>query len=274
MSLREFVVAVVAGIVQGVVEWLPVSSQGNLSIVLTVLGISPSEALQFALFLQAGTTISAAVYYHQDIREAMRVVPEWRVGSAFSGVTAMPSFVVVASFATGVVGIPLYVFAIEAVGELSGGVFIAAIGGLLVMTGVLQWVSDTVSGGLRKEPGLVDAVLIGSLQGLSILPGVSRSGITMSALLLRRYDAPEAFRLSFLLAIPAGVGAGAITMASAGGVPGVSPAAAVVALVTSAVIGYVMIGSLLRIVERIAFWAVCCGLGALAIAGGILIAII
>ncbi len=272
MSLREFVVALVAGIIQGVVEWLPVSSQGNLSIVLTVLGISPSEALQFALFLQAGTTLSAIVYYHRDIWEAVRVLPEWRKSSAFSGSTAMPSFVVVASIATGIVGVPLYVFAIEAASAVGGGVFIAVIGGLLVVTGGMQWVSDSVGSGLRKEPGLVDAVLIGSLQGLSILPGVSRSGITTSALLLRRYEAPEAFRLSFLLAIPAGIGAGVITMVGTGGVPGISPTAAVVALVTSAIIGYGMIGTLLRVVERVPFWAVCCGLGALAIVGGILIA--
>lgn len=260
--------------VQGVVEWLPVSSQGNLSIVLTVLGISPSEALQFALFLQAGTTISAAVYYYRDIREALELLPEWRVTTAFSGENAMPSFVVVASVATGAVGIPLYVFAVEAASDIDGGVFIAVIGGLLVVTGVVQWMSGTVSDELRKEPGFVDALLIGSLQGLSILPGVSRSGITTSALLLRRYEAPEAFRLSFLLAIPAGVGAGVITMVGAGGVPGITPGAAVVALGTSAVIGYGMIGSLLRIVERIAFWAVCCGLGALAIIGGVLIAVV
>lgn len=274
MSVREFVVAVVAGVVQGIVEWLPVSSQGNLSIVLTVLGVSPGDAVQFALFLQAGTTISAVMYYREDILEVLETAPGWRVKSAFEGPNSMLSFIVIASVATGIVGVPLYIFVVEAVSELAGGVFIAIIGGLLVVTGVVQLVSESMSSGMRAEPRFIDALVIGALQGFSILPGVSRSGITTSALLLRQYEAPTALRLSFLLAIPAGIGAGFITMASAGGIPGVSPAAAVIAFVTSAGIGYGMIGALMRVVARVPFWAVCFGLGGLAIIGGGLMTII
>ncbi|WP_120243935.1 undecaprenyl-diphosphate phosphatase [Halopiger aswanensis] len=264
----EFIVAVLAGIVQGIVEWLPVSSQGNLSLFLTLAGTDPEHALQLALFLQVGTTLSSALYYRDDIRESFAAVPEWRPSTAFTGANAVTTFVVVACIATGLVGIPLYVLAADFVSELSGGLFIAAIGALLVATGVLQLVTESVALEDRDEPTLRDAVIVGAFQGLSILPGISRSGVTTSALLFRSYRVPSAFRLSFLLSIPAGLGAGVLTVVTEGGIPGVSLSAATVAIVTSTVVGYLTIGLLMRVVERIPFWIVCFSLGGLAIIGG------
>ncbi|QFU82352.1 undecaprenyl-diphosphate phosphatase [Natronorubrum aibiense] len=264
----ELVVAVLAGIVQGIVEWLPVSSQGNLSLFLTLVGTSPEHALQLALFLQLGTTLSSTLYYREDIAESLAAVPEWRPRTAFTGPNAVTTFVVVACVATGLIGLPIYFLAIDFASELSGGLFIAAIGLLLVATGVVQLASESVELADRAEPTLRDAVLVGAFQGLSILPGVSRSGITTSVLLFRSYQAPSAFRLSFLLSIPAGLGAGALTFATEGGIPGVGLEAATLALATSAVVGYAMIGLLMRVVERIPFWIVCFGLGGLAIVGG------
>ena len=264
----EFVVAILAGIVQGIVEWLPVSSQGNLSLFLTLVGTSPEHALQLALFLQLGTTISSALYYRDDICESLEAVPEWRPTTAFVGANAVTSFVVVACLATGLIGVPIYFLAADIASELSGGLFIAAIGVLLVATGVLQLASESVELADRAEPTFRDAVIVGAFQGLSILPGVSRSGITTSVLLFRSYRAPSAFRLSFLLSIPTGLGAGALIYVTEGGIPGVSPVAAVTAIVTSAVVGYATIGALMRVVERIPFWIVCFGLGGLAIVGG------
>ena len=264
----DLVVAILAGIVQGIVEWLPVSSQGNLSLFLTLVGTSPEQALQLALFLQMGTTISSALYYRDDIRESFAAVPEWRPTTAFVGPNAVTSFVVVACLATGLIGVPIYFLAADIASELSGGLFIAAIGVLLVATGILQLASESVDLADRAEPTFRDAIIVGAFQGLSILPGVSRSGITTSVLLFRSYRAPSAFRLSFLLSIPTGLGAGALIYVTEGGIPGVSPAAAVTAIVTSAIVGYATIGALMRVVERIPFWIVCFGLGGLAIVGG------
>jgi undecaprenyl-diphosphatase len=92
--------------------------------------------------------------------------------------------------------------------------------------------------------------------------------MTSSALLFRSYDPPAAFRLSFLLSSPASIGAAALTVTSSGGLPGISPTAAVVALAVSAVVGYLTIDLLMRVVERIPFWLVCFGLGGLAVVGG------
>ncbi|PSP52939.1 UDP-diphosphatase, partial [Halobacteriales archaeon QH_7_68_42] len=102
---------------------------------------------------------------------------------------------------------------------------------------------------------------------LALLPGVSRSGTTVSVLLLRGHDGEGALRLSFLLSIPASLGAGLLVVLG-DGVPAVSPLAAVLALVASAVVGYLTVGALVALVRRVAFWGVCVGFGALAVASG------
>ena len=268
VSETDLVVAVLAGIIQGVVEWLPVSSQGNLALFLSAVGTDPDVALQLALFLQLGTTLSAATYYRNDLAHAARAAPSWRPRAAYTGENALVSYIGVASLMTGVVGIPLYIVAVDFVGELTGGVFIALIGVLLVLTGAVQIASESVSMGGREAPTFLDSLLVGAVQGLAILPGISRSGTTTSALLFRSYDPPAAFRLSFLLSIPASIGAAALTVTGAGGLPGISPVAAASALLVSAAVGYLTIDLLIRIVERIPFWLVCFGLGGLAIVGG------
>ncbi|WP_199243345.1 undecaprenyl-diphosphate phosphatase [Halopenitus persicus] len=274
MTLTELAVAVLAGIVQGVVEWLPVSSQGNLALVLTAVGTDPQVALQLALFLQVGTTLSAATYYRSDIATAFAAAPGWRPRSAYDADNAIVSYVIVACLMTGLVGIPLYIFAVDLAGQLTGGVFIAAIGVLLLLTGALQLASESVAMGGRETPTLLDSLLVGGVQGVAILPGVSRSGVTTSALLFRSYEPPAAFRLSFLLSIPASLAAAALTVAGAGGLPGISPVAAAVALSVSAVVGYLTIDALMRVVERVPFWAVCVALGTLAIVGGGVVSVI
>ncbi|WP_435552680.1 undecaprenyl-diphosphate phosphatase [Natrinema sp. CGMCC1.2065] len=268
MSRVNLIVAILAGIVQGIVEWLPVSSQGNLALFLTLVGTDPGVAVQLALFMQVGTTLSATMYYCAEIAAAVRAVPGWRPAAAYDGANAIPSYVVVATAMTGLVGIPLYVFAVDLADRLTGGVFIAAIGVLLVLTGALQLVSESVSIGIRDAPTLSDSVLVGAVQGVAILPGISRSGVTTSALLFRSYDPPAAFRLSFLLSIPASLGAAALTIAGAGGLPGIDPVPALAALGVSAVVGYLTIDALMRVVDRVPFWLVCFGLGGLAVVGG------
>ncbi|MFC5135839.1 MULTISPECIES: undecaprenyl-diphosphate phosphatase [Haloferacaceae] len=268
MTDTDLLIAVLAGVVQGVVEWLPVSSQGNLALFLTFVGTEPDAALQLALFLQVGTTLSAATYYREEILTALYATPGWRPAGAYDGDNALVSYVVLASAMTGIVGIPLYVFVVDLAGRLTGGVFIAVIGVLLIATGVLTYASESVSMGGSTDPTLVDSLLVGAAQGFAILPGISRSGVTTSTLLFRSYDPPAAFRLSFLISIPASIGAAVLTLLDAGGLPGIAPGPAAAALGVSAVVGYVTIDALMRIVERVPFWAVCFGLGGLAIVGG------
>ena len=272
VNRAELLFAVLIGLVQGIVEWLPISSQGNVSIVVTLVSdINPTVAVDLALFVQVGTIISASVYYRDDIAETMTAIPEWRPRTAFSTRNAETTFIFLASAATGIVGIPLYLTLREAVSGLAGGLFIAVIGALLIGTGLLQRASEAIDVQLKETPTLLDTLLVGSLQGLTILPGISRSGTTVSTLLLRGYAGPTSLRLSFLLSIPASLGAAILVIVTTGGLPGISPAIALIALTTSAVVGYGTIDALMRVVARIPFWLVCIGLGSLAVIGGLAI---
>ena len=284
---RSTLIALVAGVLQGVFEWLPISSEGNITIFLTALGSSPEAAVQFSLFLHVGTAVSAAAYYRTELREVLAELPYWRPRDAFtsearsasdsravkprSDERATLSFLGIATLASGVVGLTAYATLETAVSALTGGAFVALVGVLLVLTGILQRVAEGFDFGGRTQPDLTDALLVGALQGLAILPGVSRSGTTASALLFRGHDGPSSFRLSFLLSIPAALGAGVLVLADEG-VPAVPVEAALLSLVAAAVVGYLTIDALMRVVERVPFWGVCVGLGALAVLGGVTLA--
>jgi undecaprenyl-diphosphatase len=268
----ELLFALLIGLVQGVVEWLPISSQGNVSIVVTLVSdIDPAVAVDLALFVQLGTILSAAAYYRDDIELTLRSLPDWRPRTAYHDRNADTTFIILASATTGLVGIPLYLTLREAVSGLAGGLFIAVIGALLILTGLVQRATAAVELDLKETPSLIDTLLVGGLQGLTILPGISRSGTTVSVLLLRGYDGPTSLRLSFLLSIPASSGAAVLVVVTGGGLPGISPLAAVVALATSAIVGYLTIDLLMRVVDRVPFWLVCVGLGGLAVLGGLAI---
>jgi undecaprenyl-diphosphatase len=170
------------------------------------------------------------------------------------------------------VGGGVYVLLDDVASELTGGAFVAAIGGLLVGTGLLQRVAQDRSLAGRSTPTLGDGLLVGAMQGLALLPGVSRSGTTVSVLLLRGHDGSETLRLSFLLAIPASFGAGLLVVVTEG-VPAIAPTEALLALAGSAVVGYLTVDALVRLVARVAFWGVCVGFGALAVVGGLGVAL-
>jgi len=271
MTQVSAVVAFVLGVLQGVFEWLPISSEGNLALVLTVFfGLPAADAVELSLFLHAGTAVAAAAYYRGTIGEVLRTLPAWRPRAAFDRSSAELSFLLVATLSSFCVGLAAYLVLTSFVSALTGGAFVVFIGVLLVATGLFQRVGG-VALGARSIPTGTDAVLVGALQGLAVLPGVSRSGVTTGALLLRGYDGTEAFRLSFLLSIPAALGAAALVVLDVGGLPSLRPSVAVVGLVTSAVVGYLTIDALMRLVERVPFWVVCTGLGAVATVGGVLL---
>jgi len=265
--MADWLVAVVVGLVQGLLEWVPVSSEGAVALVLTALEADPDVAAQFGLFLHAGTGIAATVYYRDVLADVLADLPEWRPGAAFEGETADLSFFAVATAVSVVVGFAGYLALAELVSAVTGGAFVAVIGGLLIGTGILMRTAESRAREFRTTPSLVDAVLVGALQGVAVLPGVSRSGTTVSALLLRGHDGPASLQLSFVLSIPAAFGAGVLVLLD-DGLPAIDPAGAGLALTISAVVGYLTVDALTRLVERVAFWKVCLGFGALAVVGG------
>jgi len=267
---RAVVIALLAGVLQGIFEWLPISSEGNLTVLLAWLGESPAEAVAFALFLHLGTALSATVYYRKEIGTELQTLRTWRPHNSRSDAYAQTTFLGVATLVTGVVGIGAYAVLGTVVSALTGGAVVIGIGVLLVLTGLFQRLSAGADRTLHRPPRAIDGVLVGIAQGLAILPGISRSGMTTGVLLLRGYDGPTSFRLSFLLSIPAAVGGGLLAAVDTG-LAGLTAVGGVVALVSAAVVGYVSIDALMRLVERVPFWGVCLGLGGLAVGGGLLV---
>jgi undecaprenyl-diphosphatase len=268
--MDEWLVAVLLGVLQGVLEWLPISSEGSIALVVTAMGAAPTVSTQLGLFLHVGTALAALTYYRERIVAVLRGVPSWRPQDAFGPERATLSFLGIATAASFLTGGAAYFTIEEVASALSGGAFVSLIGALLVLTGVVQYVADEEALSRRETPTLVDALLVGSLQGVAVLPGVSRSGTTVSALLLRGHSGERSLDLSFMLSIPAGFGAGAIVLLDVG-VPSISPTAGLLAVATSALVGYFTVGALVALVERVAFWGVCVGFGALAVVGGLLV---
>ncbi len=202
--------AIILGVIEGVTEFLPISSTGHLTIAQKLMGMSLEDQslLAFTAVIQIGAIIAAIIYFWDDI---------WRVlGAWWAGLWAAEKrkkfdykygwAIIIGSVPIALVGL-LFKDEIETV--LRSLWFVAI--GLIVWSGVM-WLADRYGKATRPEKSTTwkDALIIGAVQVLSLIPGVSRSGATMSAGLLRGFDRVAATKLSFFLGIPALVAAGAL----------------------------------------------------------------
>jgi undecaprenyl-diphosphatase len=247
--------AVVLGIVEGVTEFLPVSSTGHLLVVEHLMGLETEGAagdglIGFTAVIQVGAILAAVVYFFRDIvalvrafvaglvRSEARQDPEWRFALA----------VAVGCLPIGVAGLLLK----DVIKTIDKSLLTVAVG-LIVFSAVLV-LAERRAEQDRGERSLTvrDGLLIGLAQCIALVPGVSRSGATISAGLLRGLDRVSATRLSFLLGIPALLAAGAYELkdatTSGPGAPG--GAATLIATVVAFVVAYASIAFLLRLVAH------------------------
>ena len=176
----DLVQAIVLGVLQGLFEWLPISSQGQVAVVgLALFGLPVETALNYSIFLHLGTLISAMVYFRKEL---MALLGQEN--------NQLLKFLGIAVLATGVTAVPLYVFMRQVL--TSPFIFLIALGILLLITGALQWKKKVV-----KKAGLSgkNAFFLGLGQGFAVLPGISRSGTTTSVLLFEGFEPEQAFRL-------------------------------------------------------------------------------
>lgn len=204
--------SVLMGLVQGVSEFLPISSSGHLALIQIFLGVNAPQ-LGFDLLLHLGTLLAVVIYFAADmwtflvqflkgfVSQEARRSQGWRYGWA----------VLLGTAATAAVGIPMKPLVVIASTNSSW------IGGGLVLTGTLLLISRLVRPGDRAV-GLLVGLVVGIVQGLAVMPGVSRSGSTIVAALFLGLPRLEAFRFSFLLSVPAVAGATLMEMLDAGGV--------------------------------------------------------
>jgi undecaprenyl-diphosphatase len=180
------------GIIQGILEWLPVSSSGNITLIMVhIAGTSFSEAVKVSFFLHAGTMLSVLIKFRSHLFNLAKDAISRRS-------TPLLNFYVTATATSAVTGVPLYFLVELEISEFAGSLLIAF---FLVITGIAIRTQKRELKCVR-ETTLVDACIVGLAQGISVIPGISRSGMTISALLSRGITQEEALRLSLILSVP------------------------------------------------------------------------
>ncbi|GAA3352048.1 undecaprenyl-diphosphate phosphatase [Amorphoplanes nipponensis] len=247
--------AVLLGAVEGFTEFLPISSTGHLTIVEKLLGyqIDAPDITAFTAIIQSGAVIATVIFLRQDL---IRIVTSWFRGLLNAGKRDDPDYrfgwaVILGSIPIGIVGL-LFQDTIES--TLRSLWFVA--GALILWSGVMAF-ADHAATQVRHEPDVTwkDTLIIGVVQCLSLIPGVSRSGATMSAGLLRDFDRVTVTKLSFFLSIPALLAASVLQTvteydnisADNGGV-GWLPT--IVATLVSFVVGWFAVSWLLKFIAR------------------------
>ena len=251
MADLSVVDAVVLGIVEGLTEFLPVSSTGHLTIAEGLLGLQVDDpsVTAFTAIIQSGAIAAVLIYFAKDIARLARAF-FGGLGSAAGRADREFRFalaVLIGSLPIGVVGL---VFEDVIKGPVLRS--LVTVGIALIAWSAVMVLAEKRATQTRGEDAVTlrDALLIGLAQCVALVPGVSRSGATISAGLLLGIDRVTATRMAFLLGIPALVGAGLFQLPEALGEDGIDTAPLVVGTVVSFVVAYASIAWLLRFVAH------------------------
>lgn len=243
--------ALLLGIVEGITEFLPISSTGHLVLVEKLLGIPVDDraVIGFTAVIQAGAIAAVLVYFARDIA---RLVSAWVRGLFSAAARQSPDYRMAWYVIVGSVPIVVAGYLGRDLLTEGGvwGLWTVAIG-MIAWSGVMAF-AEYAATYVRTERhlNLKDAIIVGLSQVLSLIPGVSRAGATITVGLLRDLDRVTATRLSFFLGIPALVGAGVLELGEVRNGDSVSTAALVMGTVVSFVVAYAAIAWLLRFVAR------------------------
>ncbi|MBK5253536.1 MAG: undecaprenyl-diphosphate phosphatase [Peptostreptococcaceae bacterium] len=208
--------AIVLGLIQGLTEFLPVSSSGHLTILQTLFNISGDKVIIFTVLLHVGTLISVMFMYWRDLLELIVelfvTIKDLVTGKGLKlnekPVRKLGIMILVTTLVTAVIGLlfeDLFVsFYASLVPVIIG----------LVITGTLLWVSESIETGKRdiKQMNFRNAIYIGVMQGIAIIPGISRSGATLVGGLTTKLDRAFAVKYAFLISFPAILGSAVLEM--------------------------------------------------------------
>lgn len=234
--------AIIWGLVQGLTEFLPVSSSGHLVIVPAFLDLMGFEVapptLAVSAFLHLGTLLAVLVYFRDDLMRVFRARtdPEGRIIIKLVAIGTIPALV----------GLPLR-NSIEGFQET-----VSNVGWALMVTGLILVIGQKLATGDRRlgEARIPDAVVVGIAQAFALIPGISRSGSTIAAGNGRKFDPQQAARFSFLLSIPVIAGGGLTELLDLAGGGGFG-SEMLVGFLVAAVSGYLAIGLLLGIIRKV-----------------------
>ena len=190
----EIINAIILGIIQGITEFLPVSSSGHLEIAKAILGENKvgEESLLMTVVLHFATALSTIIIFRKDILEILKGLFQFKNNDSFW----FSLKIVFSMIPAALVG----VFFNDEIEALFGGA-LTLVGSMLLVTGLLLFLADKAKASAKKV-GVKHAILIGVSQAIAILPGISRSGATISTAVLLGIDKEKAARFSFLMVVP------------------------------------------------------------------------
>jgi undecaprenyl-diphosphatase len=236
----NFLQAFILGTVQGLTEFLPVSSSGHLVLFQNIFGLR-ENVLTFDIAVHVATMIAVIAVFRKDVLEILK-----------RPLGKMTWLLVIGTLPAVLVGLTLKK-SIETLFE-SG----KTLGMEFIATGIVLWLVESVRTGRKKqeETSAVDALWIGTAQAVAILPAVSRSGLTIAGALFRGLNREFAAKFSFLLSIPAILGAAVLDLPDAAaqvratGTVGVPTASLVIGMAASLVFGFIAIKWMIRVLTR------------------------
>ena len=265
--------ALILGVVQGLTEFLPVSSSGHLALAQALIPGFNQPGVFLDVMLHVGTLAAVVVYFRRDLVALVRSLPQLVRGGGDPVERRLWLGVLIASVPTGIMGVLLQ----DRVESMIGSV--PFIGAALMVTGLVLLAGEALSKKVITRlgpPSLGRALLIGIAQGIAVIPGISRSGSTISAARALGITGPEAARFSFLLSLPAVGGAAFLTAIKNHAAIAASTSAQVAGYLAgplvAAVVGFVAIGLVMRLLKSgrfVWFAAYCLALGSLSLGLGL-----
>ena len=247
--------AIILGIVQGLTEFLPVSSSGHLVLFQNLFGFKEPELL-FDISLHVGTLIAVCIVFFKEIRAILgalvRLPGLIRTAGGLRPVfndnedVRIAFLILLGSIPTAILGFLFHKIS----NQIFGAVWI--VGVMLIVTGTLLWLTRKLrlEGRSLLQVSMKDALIVGVVQGLAILPGISRSGSTISVALLLGVDREVSGRYSFLLSIPAILGALFLGLNSPITRNSVSGGMILLGTFSAGIVGYAALKVLLHIIKR------------------------
>ncbi len=252
----DWIEALILGLIQGFTEFLPVSSSGHLEIGKAIFGIHSAQSMTFTVVVHAATVMSILVVFRKDIAALFKSLFTFKNNEDNRYIIKL----LISAIPVVILGI-LYADKLENL--FTGNILL--VGSMLILTGgILMW-ANFAKGGKRKI-NFLDAIIIGIAQAIAVIPGISRSGSTISAALILGNKKSEAARFSFLMVIIPILGAVGKDIydnyisSSAGTVEHISPLVLVVGFVTAFLSGLLACSWMIKIVKnsKLIYFAIYC----------------
>lgn len=260
----DYIEAVIMGILQGFAEWLPISSSGQVMLALiNLFAVSPEKAYSYALLLHFGTLFAVLFKFRYELGRILINLVTFRWGEE-------ETFLFYSTLFTAVVGLPLYKAFKTIVASLNVEAVNGIVGFALILTGIIlsksrekpkDEIEQIVPKRRKEEVTIVEAMIAGVAQGIAVLPGLSRSGMTIGALLLLGVEQKKAVRLSFLMAVPAIFGALFLELQAVNEPITVS----LVAVLSAFIVSLLALEGMLKLAEKLNFSRFCIVFGSIAV---------